>query len=164
MGIICSIYIISEDEFKKIPKNNSNEIEDFLDRNSPLTKNENFYYFINRYDTNTAWNPTFELLSQIFDAPDDLFKKTEYEIGDKNIFFHNNLIVFNISKKLNILESTTLNDFLQKKEIRENIKSKHGYRMDSIDFPTIIEENFQTLKLAYKEASNKKHCVVLTFG
>lgn len=160
MGIICSIYIISEDEFRKMPKNSSAKIEDFLDGNPPFTKKD----CIARYDIDKAWNPTFELLNQIFCVSEDVFKNPNNEVYDTNIFFHNTSVVSGINKKFDTLDNLTLNDFLQNKEIQRNIKSKQGYRMEMINYPTLIEEHFQILKVAYKEAFNKGHGIILTFG
>lgn len=163
MGIICSIYLVSEKEFEKVPRT-FQAIEDFLEINSPLIEETQRIYFKNRYDTDKAWNPTFELLNIIFTNCSESFIQPDSKIDNLNYYYQNSKKVSLLAEQLSKIDQNTIFEWLKNKEIKDQLKSSDGYNMESIDFPNLISQHFEVIKCAYQDASSKGRGVILSFG
>jgi hypothetical protein len=163
MGTICSIYLVSEKEFEKVPRT-FQAIEDFLEKNSPLIEETQRIYFKNRHDTDKAWNPTFELLNKIFTSSKESFIHPDSKIDNLNFYYQNSKKVNVLADQLSKIDQITIFEWLKNKEIKDQIKSSDGYKMEFIDFPNLISQHFEIIKSAYQEASSNGQGVVLSFG
>lgn len=163
MGTICSIYLVSEKEFEKVPRT-FQAIEDFLEKNSPLIEGDDHCCFKNRQDTDKAWNPTFELLNKLLSSDKDLFIHADNKIDNLNYYYHNSKKVSIIADQLSKIDQNNIFDWLKNKEIKDQIKSSDGYKMEAIDFPDLIAQHFEIIKSAYLDASSNRQSVVLSFG
>lgn len=164
MGYICSIYIIPGEEFEKAPKTYE-AIEAFLEKNSPLVEKDGYYYFKKRYDTDKAWNPTFELLNKILSKKKNLFVRPAYKADDLDLYYyHDKKTVASIAQQLSAINQKALLNWLDNTEISNQIKNSEGYRMEAIDSPDLIIQHFDIIKSAYIEASSKNQSIVLSFG
>jgi hypothetical protein len=163
MGSICSIYLVSETEFEKVPRT-FQAIEDFLEKNSPFIEDSEIVYFKNRYDTDKAWNPTFELLNKILINCKDSFLETESKIDNLDYYFQNSKKVKILAVQLSKIDQNILNQCLKNNEIKDQIKSIDGYKMESMDFHNLIIKEFEIIKCAYQDASLNERGVVLSFG
>ena len=162
MGIICSIYLLRENEIDKILKT-EDAIEKFLEENFPLLSDNGKYYFENRFDTSNAWNPTFELLNLIIQKH-NYFNIIDYKLENLEYVYYNSAIVSSISDKLSNLNHSIINIFLQNKELINKIIETDGYKMDAISFTNVVFEHFVVIKRAFLKASSEGKAVLMNFG
>lgn len=162
MGVICSIYLIQENEFDEILKT-EDAIEKFLEENFPLLSDNGKFYYDNRFDTSNAWNPTFELLNLIIQEH-NYFYLIDYKLDNLEYVYYNSDIISSISDKLSNLNHSIINTFLQNKELINKIIATDGYKMDAISFANVILEHFDVIKRAFLKASLESKAVLMNFG